>query len=102
MTPYPTHLPLPYLTGNLTLPRLTDPLSPTPTLTYPYTLPHLTYPYPYPHLPLPYPTLLPQLAHHFEVKIYFLRREPFLAALSYGKEKLVAQARGDRREVGGR
>ena len=46
--------------------------------------------------------MLPQLAHHFEVKIYFLRRAPFLAALSYGKEKLVAQARGDGREMGGR
>ena len=42
-----------------------------------------------PHLLLQ--PFLPQLAHHFEVKIYFLRRAPFLAALSYGKEKLVAQ-----------
>ena len=34
---------------------------------------------------------LPQLAHHFEIKIYFLRRQPFYAVLTYGKEKLLAK-----------
>ena len=34
---------------------------------------------------------LPQLAHHFEIKIYFLRRQVFYAVLTYGKEKLLAK-----------
>ena len=41
-----------------------------------------------PHLLQPF---LPQFAHHFEMKIYFLRRELFFASLTYGKEKLVAK-----------
>ena len=42
-----------------------------------------------PHLLLQ--PFLPQFAHHFEMKIYFLRRELFFASLTYGKEKLVAK-----------
>ena len=34
---------------------------------------------------------MPLLAQHFEMKIYFLRRQPFYAALVYGKEKLMAR-----------
>ena len=35
--------------------------------------------------------LVPQLGQNFEVKIYFLRRTLLCAALSYGKEKLMAR-----------
>ena len=35
--------------------------------------------------------LVPSLAQHFEIKIYFLMRQPFYAALVYGKEKLMAK-----------
>ena len=42
-----------------------------------------------PHLLLQ--PLVPLLAQHFEMKIYFLKRKPFYAALVYGKEKLMAK-----------
>ncbi len=35
--------------------------------------------------------LVPLLGQHFEIKIFFLRRRPFFAALAYGKEKLMAK-----------
>ena len=42
-----------------------------------------------PHLLLQ--PLVPLLAQHYEIKIYFLEREPFYASLVYGKEKLMAR-----------
>jgi hypothetical protein len=42
-----------------------------------------------PHLLLQ--PLVPLLAQHFEIKIYFLRRKVFFASLVYGKEKLYAK-----------
>ena len=35
--------------------------------------------------------LVPQLGQNFEIKIYFLKREPFFASLVYGKERLLAR-----------
>jgi len=35
--------------------------------------------------------LVPLLSRHFELKLYFLKREPFFAALVYGKEAVVAR-----------
>ncbi|EOD25118.1 hypothetical protein EMIHUDRAFT_100849 [Emiliania huxleyi CCMP1516] len=34
---------------------------------------------------------VPSVAMHYEVKLYFLRRQPFYAALVYGKESVVAR-----------
>ena len=48
-----------------------------------------------PHLLLQ--PLVPQLAHNFEIKIYFLRRTLFYAALTYGKERLLAKVPQPRR-----
>ena len=42
---------------------------------------------PTPHQVLLQP-LVPQLAQHYELKIYFLRREPFYASLVYGEHLL--------------
>lgn len=36
--------------------------------------------------------LVPQLAQHFEIKLYFLQRQPFYASLTYGKEQLQVSA----------
>ena len=35
--------------------------------------------------------LVPTLAQNFEIKIYFLKRQPFYASLVYGKEQLMAK-----------
>jgi hypothetical protein len=35
--------------------------------------------------------IVPSLPLHFEIKIYFLQRQPFFAALVYGKESVVAR-----------
>ena len=42
-----------------------------------------------PHLLLQ--PLVPLLAQHYEIKIYFLQRKAFFASLVYGKEKLLAK-----------
>ena len=35
--------------------------------------------------------LVPQLAQHYEIKLYFLQRSPFYASLTYGKSQLLAR-----------